>query len=60
MSRNQNVDSPQPEDEPDLPPPRPHDPIEPDPPNPKPGLPRPDTEPRPTERPDLDWAEHED
>lgn len=38
--------------------PTPRDPIEPDPMNPV-QVPA-DTEPRPTERPDLDWAEHED
>jgi hypothetical protein len=36
--------------------PPPHDPIEPDPMNPVPAPP--DSEP--AERPDLDWAEHED
>ncbi len=34
MSREQNVDPPQPGDEPELPPARPHDPID-DPMNPK-------------------------
>jgi hypothetical protein len=38
--------------------PTPRDPIEPDPMNPVP-VPA-DTEPKSTERPDLDWAEHED
>ena len=40
--------------------PMPRDPIEPDPMNPV-QVPAPaDTEPKSTERPDLDWAEHED
>lgn len=62
MSREQNVDTPQPGDEPELPPARPHDPIEPDPMNLKsvPSLPA--TEPQPGELPmeDWDWAGHED
>lgn len=41
----------------DLPAMPPRDPIEPDPVNPGPPA---DTEPKPAERPDLDWAEHED
>jgi hypothetical protein len=36
----------------------PHDPIEPDPMNPV--VAPPDSKPMPSERPDLDWAEHED
>jgi hypothetical protein len=35
----------------------PRDPIEPDPMNPMPPA---DTDLKPAERPDLDWAEHED
>jgi hypothetical protein len=41
----------------DLPPMPPRDPIEPDPMNPVPPA---DTDLKPAERPDLDWAEHED
>jgi hypothetical protein len=37
----------------------PRDPIEPDPMNPVQSPPA-DTDPKPVERPDLDWAEHED
>jgi hypothetical protein len=59
MSLNEQIDPLQPDDEADLPQPPPHDPIEPDPMNPVP-VPPPDTEPRPAERPDLDWSEHED
>lgn len=60
MSREQNVDPPQPGDEPELPPARPHDPIEPDPMNPNsvPSLPA--TESQPGKLPKWDWAEHED
>ena len=58
MSRNEKIDQQQRGDKADLPP-SPHDPIEPDPMNPQPE-PLPDTEPVPAERPDLDWAEHED
>jgi hypothetical protein len=39
--------------------PMPRDPIEPDAMNPVQAPPA-DTEPEPKERPDLDWAEHED
>jgi hypothetical protein len=62
MSREQNVDPPQPDDEPELPPALPHDPIEPDPMNSKSAPSRPGTEPQPGELPkeDWDWAEHED
>jgi hypothetical protein len=56
---NEKTDPHRSGDKADLPPPPPHDPIEPDPMNPIP-VPPPDTEPRPAERPDLDWAEHED
>lgn len=56
---NEKTDPHRSGDKADLPPPPPHDPIEPDPMNPIPAPP-PDTEPRPSERPDLDWAEHED
>jgi hypothetical protein len=38
---------------------RPRYPIEPDPMNPAPTLPA-DIEPKPSDRPDLDWTEHED
>jgi len=60
MSREQNIDPPQPGDEPELPPP-PRDPIEPDPMNPK-SAPLPDAEPEPGELPkeDWEWTEHED
>jgi hypothetical protein len=62
MSREQNVDPPQPDDEGEPPPARPHDPIEPDPMDPK-SVPSPSaTEPQAGElrREDWDWAEHED
>lgn len=42
-----------------LPPIPPREPIEPDPMNPVPSPPA-DTDPKSTQRPDLDWAEHED
>jgi hypothetical protein len=58
MRREQNIDPPQPGDEPETPPARPHDPIEPDPMNPK-TVP-PGAEPQPQEQPKWDWAEHED
>ncbi|HZE72122.1 MAG TPA: hypothetical protein VE135_21645 [Pyrinomonadaceae bacterium] len=62
MKGGQNVDAPQPGDEAQRPPARPHDRIEPNPTNPKtvPSLPGP--EPQPGELPnrDWDWAEHED
>ncbi len=62
MSREQNVDRLQPDDEAEPPLARPHDPIEPDPMNPKSKPSRPATEPQPGELPkeDWDWAEHED
>jgi hypothetical protein len=41
----------------DLPSMPPQDPIEPDPMNPRTPA---ETDPKPAERPDLDWAEHED
>jgi hypothetical protein len=59
MSRNQKDESPQRSDEPDQPKIRPDETVERDPLNPVPVQP-PDAEPRPAERPDLDWAEHED
>jgi hypothetical protein len=61
MSREQNIDPPQPENEHE-PPPRPHDPIEPDPMNPKSVPARPDSEPQSGElsNKDWNWAEHED
>jgi hypothetical protein len=58
MSRTKKNDPRQPSDKDDLPPIPRRDPIEPDPMNP---VPTPaDAEPSPAERPDLDWAEHED
>ena len=60
MRREQNVDPPQPDDEPETPPERPHDPIEPDPMNPKTVPSLPGAEPQPREQPKWDWAEHED
>lgn len=59
MSRNEKIDPRWPGDKADLPPTPPHDPIETDPMNPVP-VPPADTEPRSPERPDLEWAEHED
>ena len=61
MSREQNVDPPQPGDEPERPA-RPHDPIEPDPMDPKSVPSRSAAEPQVGELPkeDWDWAEHED
>ena len=58
MSRNKTTDPPPPADNHDVPAALPHDPIEPDPINPEPVPPN--TEPKISERPDLDWAEHED
>jgi hypothetical protein len=62
MSREQNIDPPQPGDEPEPPPERPHDPIEPDPMNRKSVPTRPASEPHAGELPkeDWNWAEHED
>jgi hypothetical protein len=57
MSRNEKIDPNQPDDKSEKPPSSPRDPIEPDPMNP---APPPGTEPAREERPDLDWAEHED
>jgi hypothetical protein len=56
-TRNDKVDSEEQPDHSNVSP-APRDPIEPDPLNPveAPG----DTESKSTERPDLDWAEHED
>ena len=59
MSRNEKIGPNQPADKSDVPPKLPRDPIEPDPMNPEPAPP-PDTESEHVERPDLDWAEHED
>jgi hypothetical protein len=59
MSRDEKLNRQPPDDKPDPLPTPPRDPIEPDPMNPLPVPPR-DTEPEPAERPDLDWAEHED
>lgn len=58
MSRNEKIGPNKPEDKSDIPRRSPRDPIEPDPMNPE--LPPPDTKPERAERPDLDWAEHED
>jgi len=54
--RKEKTDLRQPDDSAPMPPPR--DPIEPDPMNPA-QIPSADTEPK-SDRPDLDWAEHED
>ncbi len=59
MNRNEKIDPRRPGDKADLPPTPPHDPIEPDPMN-RYRCHRLITEPRPAERPDLDWTEHED
>ena len=59
MKGNEKIDPRRPGDKVELPPPPPHDPIEPDPMNPVP-VPPPDPEQRPADRPNLDWAEHED
>jgi hypothetical protein len=56
-TRNDKIDSEEQPDHPNVSP-TPRDPIEPDPMNPA-QVPT-DAEPRSTERPDLDWAEHED
>jgi hypothetical protein len=53
---NEGGDPRRSEDNVDLPA-TPRDPIEPDPMNPGPPA---DTDSKPAERPDLDWAEHED
>lgn len=58
MSRNRKID-PRQSDDKGKPPTPPRDPIEPDPANPSPEAPQ-DSESSPEERPDLDWAEHED
>jgi hypothetical protein len=62
MSREQDMDPPQPDDEPKAPPARPHDPIEPDPMNPKSVPSRSVTESQAKELPkeEWDWSEHED
>lgn len=57
MKRDKRIDPNQPDDRSEIPPRSQRDPIEPDPQNP---APPPDTEPEREERPDLDWAEHED
>ena len=59
MSRNHEDGSPQRRDEPEQPLTTTDDTVESDPLNPVPAQST-DTEPRPAERPDLDWAEHED
>jgi hypothetical protein len=58
MSRNQKDESPQRRAEPDQPLTKPDETVEGDPM--KVPVQPPDAEPRPAERPDLDWAEHED
>jgi hypothetical protein len=55
----EKIDPNQPDDKSDIPSKSPRDPIEPDPTNAEPA-PEPDTGPERAERPDLDWAEHED
>ena len=57
MSRNQKDELPQRHVEPDQP--MPNETVTGDPLNPTP-VPPPDKEPKPSKRPDLDWAEHED
>jgi hypothetical protein len=59
MSHNQEDRSPQRRDEPEQPLIPTNDTVESDPMNPVPAQST-DTEPRTAERPDLDWAEHED
>lgn len=54
---DEESDPPRSGDNVDLPAMPPRDPIEPDPINPVTPT---DTNPKPAERPDLDWAEHED
>jgi hypothetical protein len=56
--RNEKTDLRRPDDSAEPSPKQPRDPIEPDPMNPR-QVPSVDTEPKP-DRPDLDWAEHED
>lgn len=56
MNHDEKTDPNRP-DESEIPLSSPRDPIEPDPMNP---APPPDAEPAREERPDLDWAEHED
>jgi hypothetical protein len=58
MSRNQKDDSPQRSAEPEQPLTKPNENVERDPM--KVPEPPPDAEPKPSKRPDLDWAEHED
>ena len=58
MSRNKTTDPPPPDNNHNVPAAPPRDPIEPDPMNPI--SVRPQTEPKISERPDLDWTEHED
>ncbi|HUS10596.1 MAG TPA: hypothetical protein VMZ30_09035 [Pyrinomonadaceae bacterium] len=57
-----SMDPPQPDDEPEPPPARPHDPIEPDPMNPESVPSRAATEPQAGEllKEEWLWAEHED
>jgi hypothetical protein len=56
---NKGNEGSDPGDDVDLPAMPRRDPIEPDPMNPVQSPPA-DTDPKPVERPDLDWAEHED
>ena len=58
LKNNKKTDRRRPDDRADLSPNPPRDPNEPDPMNPR-QVPSVDTEPKP-DRPDLDWAEHED
>jgi hypothetical protein len=58
MSRNQKDDSPQRRAEPEQPLRKRDETVERDPM--KVPEPPPDAEPKPSKRPDLDWAEHED
>ena len=59
MNRTEKIDPSQSNDKSDIPPESPRNPIERDSTNaePAPGL---DSDPEHAERPDLDWAEHED
>ena len=56
---NERSDSRRSDDNADLPPMAPRDPIELDPMNPV-QVPPDDVEPKPVKRPDMPWAEHED
>jgi hypothetical protein len=56
---NRKIDPQHSDNKTDQPPILPNGPIESDPMNPLPEAP-PDSESKPADRPDLDWAEHED